>query len=171
MRIELESAEESGGRFSKIYEGGQLAFDESELRLIEPIAVSGRIRRKGGEVELSGELNTKVMVPCARCLKEVEIPIEVNFAERFVSAIAWRNEEQHELSQDDLNLGLVEDAAVELDDVVKEEILLSLPNQVLCDQNCKGICPSCGADRNAGDCSCKSDEVDSRWEKLRDLRL
>jgi len=171
MRIELESAGGSGDRFSKTYESGQLAFDESELRLIEPISVNGRIRRKGGEVELSGELHTTVMVPCARCLKEVELPIELNFAERFASSVSWRDEEQHELSQEDLNLGLVEDAAVELDDVVREEILLSLPGQALCDQNCKGICPNCGADRNAGDCSCKSDQVDSRWEKLRDLRL
>ena len=171
MRIELESADESGRRFTNTYERGQLDFDESELRLAEPVEVKGRIRRKNGEIELSGELHTKALVPCARCLKEVEIPIDVDFAERFATTVAWRNEEQHELSKDDLNLGLVEDEAIELDDVVKEEILLALPAQVHCDQNCKGICPSCGADRNAGDCGCKSEQIDSRWEKLKDLRL
>lgn len=170
MRIELESPEDSGGRFARTYESEQLSFDESELRLIEPVEVKGRIRRKNGEVELSGELHTKGLVPCARCLKEVEIPIDVDFAERFAAAVSWRHEEQHELSKDDLNLGLVEEA-IELDDVVKEEILLALPTQVLCDQNCKGICPGCGSDRNAGDCNCKSEQVDLRWEKLKDLRL
>lgn len=170
MRIELESPEESGGRFTRTYASGQLEFDESELRLVEPVEVKGQFRRKNGEVELSGELHTKCLAPCARCLKEVEIPIDVDFAERFVAAVSWRHEEQHELSKDDLNLGLVEEA-IELDDVVKEEVLLALPTQVLCDQDCKGICPSCGSDRNAGDCNCKSEQGDSRWEKLKDLQL
>jgi DUF177 domain-containing protein len=171
MRIEFESGGESGRQFSKTYEGGQLDFDESELRLLEPIEVKGRIRHKSAEVELSGELRTRVAVPCDRCLREVETPIEVDFAERFITAVSWRNEELHELSKDDLNLGLVSDEAIELDDVVREEILLALPSQVLCDQSCKGICPSCGADRNAGDCSCESEQVDSRWEKLRNLQF
>jgi uncharacterized protein len=54
---------------------------------------------------------------------------------------------------------------------VKEEILLALPGHVLCSENCKGICPNCGADRNLADCVCQSREVDARWEKLRDLKL
>jgi len=170
MRIDLESGEDSGHRFSETYEAGQLDFDESELRLIEPVKVTGQIRRKSAEVELQGELHTKVAVPCCRCLKEVQLAIELNFDERFAGAVSWRHEEHHELSQDDLNLGLV-DEAIELDDLVKEEILLALPGHVLCDENCKGICPSCGQDLNAGDCNCTSEQVDSRWEKLKDLRL
>ena len=171
MRIELESAEESGRPFSRTYQSGELAFDESELRLIEPVEVKGRIQRKSGEVELRGTLSSRGVAPCARCLKEVELPLDLEFDERFATAVSWRHEELHELSKDDLNLGLVESEAIELDDVVKEEILLALPGQVLCDQNCKGICPSCGADRNAGDCGCEPERVDSRWEKLRDLRF
>src|SRR5215813_10058480 len=170
MRIELKSGEDSGHRFSETYEAGQLDFDESELRLIEPVKVKGQIRRKSGEVEMQGELHTKVAVPCSRCLKEVQLAIELNFDERFAGAVSWRHEEHHELSQDDLNLGLV-DEVIELDDLVKEEILLALPGHVLCDENCKGICPSCGQDLNAGDCNCTSEQVDSRWEKLKDLRL
>lgn len=171
MRIELDSAGESGRDFSKIYEPGQLDFDESELRLVEAVEVQGRIRRKSAEVELNGQLRTRIVVPCARCLTEVEMPVAVDFTERFVTAVSWRHEEQHELSPEDLNLGVVEGEAFELDDLVKEEILLAMPSQVLCDQDCQGICPDCGANRNAGDCACKSEQVDSRWEQLKNLRL
>src|SRR5215813_5604558 len=146
MRIELENAEAPGGRFSQTYEVAEMSFDESELRLIEPIEVKGQFHRQHGEIELRGELQTKVSVPCGRCLKEVELPIDVKFAERFAAAVSWRGDEQHELSQQDLNLGLVEGEAIELDELVKEEILLALPGQVLCGESCKGICPGCGVD-------------------------
>jgi uncharacterized protein len=170
MRIELENAEDSGGRFSETYKDEELAFEESELRLVEPVQVKGRIRRNNGQVEISGELHTKVAIPCGRCLKEVQLPIDVEFAERFAGSVSWRNEEQHELSPEDLDLGVV-DEAVELYDLVKEEILLALPGHVLCNESCKGICPDCGADRNLADCGCESREVDARWEKLKDLRF
>lgn len=169
MRIELENREEPGGRFSEIYEDGKLAFDESELRLIEPVKVKGQIHRNSGQLQVKGELQTRVAVACARCLKEVELPVAVEFAERFAGSVSWRNEEQHELSREDLDLGLV-DEAIDLDDLVKEEILLALPGHVLCNENCKGICPDCGADRNLADCGCETRQVDARWEKLKDLK-
>ena len=170
MRIELENAKEPGRRFSQSLEAGELAFEESDLRLVEPVRVAGQVRRRSGELEISGELHTKVALPCARCLKEVELPIDVKFAERFVASVSWRNEEHHELSRDDLDLGLV-DEAIELNDLVKEEILLALPSQLLCNESCKGICPICGVDRNSSDCNCESRQVDARWEKLKDLRF
>ena len=170
MRIELENAEDSGGRFSQTYEDGELTFDESELRLIEPVRVKGQVRRDAGQVEISGELHTKVAIPCGRCLQEVQLPVDVDFAERFAGSVSWRNEEQQELSREDLDLGLV-DEAIELDDLVKEEILLALPGHVLCGESCKGICPHCGADRNLVDCGCESKQVDERWQKLKDLRF
>ena len=171
MRIELEKLEESGGRLSRTYQIGQLAFDEQELRLIEPVSVEGRIRRKGEEVELGGKLRTKISVPCGRCLKSVELPIDVEFAERFTPAVSWKNEEQHELSEDDLNLAVFDGEAIELDELVREEIILALPGHVLCDEACKGLCPACGANLNLGSCDCESKQIDSRWEKLKDLRF
>jgi len=170
MRIELENAEASEGRFSQTYEGAELAFDEADLRLIDPVQVKGQIRRSSGQLEIRGHLHTRVAIPCGRCLKEVQLPIDVDFAERFAGTVSWRNEEHHELNQEDLDLGLV-DEAIELDDLVKEEILLALPGHVLCNENCKGICPNCGADRNLADCGCESRQVDARWGKLKDLRF
>jgi uncharacterized protein len=170
MRIELENAEEPGGRFSQTYKDEELAFDESELRLVEPVQVKGRVRRDSGQVNITGELHTKVAIACGRCLKEVQLPIDVEFTERFARTVSWRNEEHHELGTEDLDLGLV-DEAIEVEDLVKEEILLALPAHVLCSENCKGLCPNCGADRNLEDCGCESRQVDTRWEKLKDLRF
>jgi uncharacterized protein len=169
MRIEVESLEKPGD-LSQVYEVDSLSLDE-ELRLLEPVEVRGRARRSGAEVELSGELRTSIEVPCSRCLKPVILPIRSEFAERFVPAVAWRNEEQHELREADLDLAIFDGDAIELDDVVREEILLALPSHVVCREDCKGLCPGCGTDRNVGSCTCENKEIDSRWEGLKEIRF
>ncbi len=170
MRIELEKLEAAGGGFSRVYAAEDLSFEDGELQLIEPVSVQGQARRKNGEVQLRGDLHTKATAPCGRCLKPVEIPIDLRFAERFVASVSWRNEEQHELQEEDLNLSVFDGEGIELDDLVKEEILLAVPGHILCREDCKGLCLVCGVDRNLEICDCESKEIDSRWEKLKDLR-
>lgn len=170
MRLELENLEKDGD-FGQVYEPEGLSLDESDLRLIKPVSVRGRLRRKGDEVEIAGTLRTAVETPCARCLKPVEVPIEGKFSERFVTAVSWRSEEQHELASEDLNLAVFDGEAIDLDELVREEIVLATPAQVLCREDCKGLCPVCGVDQNVTACECETRQIDSRWEKLRDLRF
>ena len=170
MRIELESLEK-GREFAKVYQPRELDLDEQELKLIEPAEIRGRIRRKGDEVQLVGQLRTNVEAACARCLKPVALPIAAEVTERFVPGVVWGAEEQHELSEQDLDLVVFDGEGIELDDVVREEILLALPSQVLCRPDCQGLCPVCGADRNMKDCGCEARQVDERWGALKDLRF
>ncbi len=171
MRIDIEKLEDAGGRFSQVYPPDELPFEENDLQLIAPVSVQGQSRRKNREVELGGELHTKAAVPCGRCLKPVEIPIDLKFSERFVASVSWRDEEQHELQEADLNVSVFDGEGIELDDLVKEEILLAVPGHVLCRENCQGLCPICGVDRNLKTCECEAKQIDSRWEKLKDLRI
>src|SRR5438309_3462029 len=171
MRIELERLEEFGGKFSRVYEINELPLDDMEVRLLEPAEVRGRIRREGNEVELRGELHTQLEATCGRCLKRVVLPINAQFTERFAPAVSWRDEEQHELHEVDLNLAVFDGEAIEMDDLVREEILLAMPGHVLCSEDCKGLCPICGIDKNLGSCDCESKEIDSRWEKLKELQM
>lgn len=171
MQIELDKLEEHGGRFSRVYARDDLALDDSDFHLIDEVKVEGRTRRAGNEVELNGRLNTQVEAPCARCLKPVRWAIETEFSERFVPAVSWRSEELHELSQDDLDLAVFDGEAVNIDEVVREEILLAVPGHLLCSEECKGLCPVCGVDRNSNSCQCESKSSDSRWEILKELRL
>src|SRR5947208_13120353 len=170
MRIELDRLEELGGKFSQAYDPDSLPLDEEDVRLTEPAEVRGRIKRSGQEVELRGELHAKVASVCSRCLQPVELPIHAEFAERFVPAVSWRAEEQHELQEEDLNLAVFDGEAIDLDDMVREEILLALPGHILCSEDCKGLCPSCGIDSNVSSCQCESKVIDSRWNKLKELR-
>lgn len=171
MRIELEKLEDLGGKFAQAYEVDSLGLDDNEVRLVGPAEVRGRIQRHGKEVELRGELHATVEVPCGRCLKWVVVPLEAKFAERFISEVSWRAEEQHELREEDLNLAVFDGESIELDDLIREQILLMLPSHVLCRDDCKGLCLQCGTDLNLVTCSCESQETDRRWGALKDLRF
>jgi uncharacterized protein len=170
MRIELDNLAKSG-EFAQIYRPGELALNDAELRLIGPAEIRGRYRKSGEEVELQGHLSATVEANCARCLKPVEFPFAAELSERFVVAVSWRSEEQHELREEDLNLAVFNGEVIELDDLVREEILLAVPAQVLCREDCKGLCPICGADRNLSACDCEARQIDSRWGALKDLQF
>ena len=170
MRIKLDKLEERGGKFERLYDAEELPLDDPEVRLVEPAEVSGRIRREGTEVALRGQLQAKLEVVCGRCLQPVELPISADFSERFVRDVSWAAEEQHELQPEDLNISVFDGEGLELDELVREELLLAVPVNVLCRDDCKGLCPSCGIDRNLNTCQCEIEEVDSRWQKLKELQ-
>lgn len=169
MRIELERLRELGGRFSQVYGVEDLLLDD-DVRLSEPTEVRGRIKRAGNEVEVLGRFEARIETVCGRCLKPVVLPVSSEFSERFVPAVSWRSEEQHELSEEELNVAVFDGQAIDLDEVVREEILLGIPGHVLCADDCKGLCPTCGIDRNLSSCDCEPAHVDSRWEALRNLQ-
>jgi uncharacterized protein len=60
-------------------------------------------------------------------------------------------------------------AGIDIDELVTEEILLAVPDHVLCDEKCQGMCPVCGVDRNSNDCGCETQKIDPRWAGLKEL--
>lgn len=170
MRLELENLEK-GRQLAHTYQPNDLSLEDPDLRLIAPLELHVRLRRNVEEVELAGSLTTTLETVCARCLKPVAIPLSAAFDERFTTSVSWGAEEQHELGSEDLNLSIFDGAGIDLDQLVREQVLLAKPAQILCSEGCLGLCPVCGADRNASPCKCEAQQFDSRWEKLKDLRF
>jgi uncharacterized protein len=169
MRIELDKLEETGDSFAHHYEPEELALDEEDARLTKPPEVSGRVSRKGNEVRLRGKLSASAEVDCDRCLKTVIIPIETEFDVTYFPAADYSASDAAELLEEDLNVSFFEGETIDIDELVREQVLLALPARALCGDDCKGLCPVCGADRNTDSCDCDSREVDPRWAKLEKL--
>jgi uncharacterized protein len=170
MRLELENLEKDR-QFAHTYQPNDLLLEDPDLRLIAPAEVRSRLRRNGDEVELTGTLTTTLETVCARCLRPVAIPFSAKFDERFTTSVSWGAEEQHELASDDLNLSVIDGTGIDLDQLAREQLLLAKPAHTLCREDCQGLCPTCGADRNTSPCKCEAQPVDSRWQKLKDLRF
>ena len=169
MRIELENLEGGKSDFARVYQPDDLNPVDERVRLIEPAHVTGKIRQAGNEVFVNGHVDTRVQVECDRCLQPVELPVSADFALEYITGSEYESSEAVELTEADLSVAVFDGHGIDVDEIVKEQILLSVPTRMLCRENCKGICPECGTDRNTGDCNCVADDIDPRWAALKNL--
>lgn len=169
MRIEIDQLEGGGKTFAHTYEPGELILDEEGARLLEPPQIRGSASRRGDELRLRGQVTARAEVDCDRCLKTIAVPIETEFDVTYIPATLYVSNEKAELQEEDLLVSVYEGDSIDVDDIVREQILLALPARALCREECKGLCPVCGADRNTNACACEDKETDPRWAALKDL--
>lgn len=170
MRIELDKLEAASNRFQHVYEPEEIILDEEHARLTRQPEIQGSASRKGNEVRLRGTITASAEVDCDRCLNAVTIPVEAEFDVTYVPVEDYRSNAPAELQEDDLSLAVFDGEAIDVDELVREQLLLALPARALCREECKGLCPTCGADRNTdGLCACEQKEIDPRWAGLEKL--
>jgi uncharacterized protein len=169
VRIELATLEGAKGRFAQRYEEGELVLGEDRVRLVQPPTVSGEIRREDRRVHVTGRAVARVQIECDRCLKFIELPVDSSFRIECVTQEDYQAQQAVELTEDDLDLTVFDGEVIDIDALVTEEILLAVPDHILCKDDCKGICPQCGQDRNSVECGCETAEVDPRWSGLKEL--
>lgn len=138
-------------------------WDLGGLRFAAEPVVELRIESLGAAgARVRGRLRAAVEQECRRCLEpvvsEVNIPLDLQFDPEI------RAEEEAE------GLYALDPEAAELDllPVLREELLLALPDFPVCREDCRGLCPVCGADRNESPCECRSEAIDPRWEVLKE---
>ena len=125
-----------------------------------------------------GTLRGDAVVPCARCLEDAEYPIDVPVDGYFVIEPSDDDDDE----QDDIEFGVVSpDHTIDIMDALQSALVLELPMTPLCRDDCKGLCPHCGANLNDGDCGCEavsiaaddSDDIaaDNPFAVLKTLKL
>jgi uncharacterized protein len=169
VRIELDSLEGSSGAFTHAYESGELDFNDDRVRLGEPPRISGRVTRKGNRLLLEGRLFAQAVVDCDRCLKELVVPVQAEFSLQYVTPAEYAFLQAAELEEDDLALSVFDGEGIDIDEIVREQVLLAVPTRLLCADDCKGFCPVCGTNRNLNECNCPAGDADPRWAGLKRL--
>ena len=124
-----------------------------------------------GEVRIRGTLSVDLELQCDRCLEPVRYPVSGPF-DLFYRPIP-KGPLPHEVAIDEgeAEISFYQGAGIELKEVLREQILLSLPMHQVCREACAGICPTCGANRNTSPCNCSDERPDERWAALRELKL
>lgn len=139
-------------------------WQDDDIRPSEPITVTGRLSSAGnGRYYFSGHFSGTAIGECRRCLKEVDT--EASEETHLLFA------ESDDETTDDPDVFPIDLQATMLDlrPALREQWLLSVNQYALCSDECKGLCPSCGADLNEGACSC-APTIDNRWDALRTAR-
>jgi len=122
------------------------------------------------DIRLQGRFEGNFHVLCARCLEPVEIPLAAEFDLIFRPVGADSDAPERSITATESEIGYYQKDSLSLDDVLREQVLLSLPVRTLCKPDCKGLCPRCGENRNNQTCSCETGPSDPRWEALSGLR-
>jgi len=122
------------------------------------------------DIRLRGRYAGRFEVSCARCLEPVEIPLSADFDLIFRPLGADAGPPERSITASETEIGYYRKDSLLLEDVLREQVLLSLPVRTLCKPDCEGLCPSCGANRNLQPCSCGEEKTDPRWEALTGLR-
>ena len=170
MRIELENLEGGKGGFAHVYNPEDLSPVDERVTLTARATVNGKIRLAGNEVFVNGHVDTRAQVECDRCLKPIELPVSTDFELEYISGSEYESSDVAELTEAEMSVSVFDGAAIDVDEIVKEQILLAVPTRMLCREDCKGICPQCGTDRNTGECNCVTEEIDPRWAALKNLK-
>jgi len=122
------------------------------------------------DIRLRGRFAGNFQVPCARCIEPVEIPLAADIDLIFRPLGADADVPERSITASETEIGYYQEDSLLLEDVLREQVLLSLPVRTLCKPDCKGLCPHCGANRNLQPCSCEKGTNDPRWGTLAALR-
>ena len=162
--------------FSETIAAGALEY-APDVTQLGPLPVTGRadllVEHRGhgqevADIRLRAAYKGDFELLCARCVEPVRTPLAGNFDLIFRPQAADAEAGERAITLDETEIGYYEESGLPLEDVVREQVLLSLPTRTLCMEDCKGLCPRCGQNLNQGTCTC--DPVgDPRWNALAGL--
>lgn len=149
-----------------------------ELAQVSPLAVEGRadlIEENRGprsivlDIRLKGSYSGEFEIACARCLEPVRRKVQSPFDLLFRPLGIDQGSPERSISAAETEIGYYQESGLVLEDVLREQVLLSLPARTLCREDCKGLCPGCGRDLNSEPCGCDPAPADPRWSALSEL--
>ena len=153
MYINLSDLKEIGGKKSvaKEVEFHDLKFVGREIEIKDVINLNLDIYNTQDSFLLEGTIEAVLILTCSRCLEKYESSVEIDISEEILKSDM---EDRDELF---------------IDEIIVDNIILSLPIKTLCSDTCKGLCPVCGQNLNDGDCDCEVENIDPRLQKLKDF--
>ena len=172
MFFHVKDLEVRAGRELHVETARAIEFMDAKLRQASPLRAAGKVELVSGslgEIRVKGHVAVLMEADCDRCLEPARLPIDSNF-ELYYRPVSEGYGEDAAIDESESQMGFYEGEGLELYEVLREYVLLSLPMQRLCRESCKGICPECGQNRNHKECQCRGEAVDDRWATLKQFK-
>jgi uncharacterized protein len=143
--------------------------DREPLLELSPVRLAGTVSRIEQGHALEARVSWNGRLECSRCLA----PYPYESEEAFTIVLLPRRpavDGEVALQKNDLDVSFYDDPTVSVVPIAEERVQMAIPMKPLCREDCKGLCPRCGQDRNVSTCNCSLEETDPRWDALRALR-
>lgn len=145
--------------------------NNDQIEAIEsPINVKIEIYRVGKKYVLNGVFKGALLVVCDRCLDAYVQKVESEFNSFLIPAPEDVEKVELELMEEDMEVVFVRDDEVDLHDIIREQLYLSLPIKCLCRDNCQGLCTKCGCNLNKSTCECIKEQGHPSFAILNKLK-
>jgi uncharacterized protein len=170
--VDLKDLRHEKIAFSASFEPGVVDFGSESVQQIAPVDWTASAERAGDEIRIVGSLTTSIEVPCSRCLEPARItinkPFDLFFRQR--DEDMFDEDEEVELEETDTRTAFFAGTQLAIADILREQILLALPMKALCTVDCKGLCPHCGTNLNAGTCNCPKESFNPHMDTLLEIK-
>ena len=168
MIIDLNSFERER-RIDETLPAGSIELELPNARVISDVAFEGELSKSAASTTLKGTLTGIVEINCDRCLEPQQRPMDVELDLEFVPERSFGAAPNLELQAGDLKVDAIPDDHIDTAAIAREQILLDIPQQFFCREDCQGLCQKCGTNLNETDCGCSETEIDPRWAALKNL--
>lgn len=165
MQVSLQEINHIGAKPLVLNETVELEGFEREARQLvrlKPLRVRVTISRNDHRFHLQGEQETTATVVCSRCLTRFDVPLHAAWEQWLTDQPTYVEETEEREVQ------LIESDPVDLTPYIREAIWFSLPFVPVCREDCKGLCPKCGVNRNEVACTCDTERIDPRLAALQE---
>ena len=143
---------------------GEIRMKFGKYPIVESEPVHVRVEHvRGKEMLIYADTRLVTVIPCDRCLEEVEVPFDLSIVQKLV---APDRADRDALEEQE---AFMEGYSLNIDSLIDNEITTSWPMKVLCRPDCKGLCPVCGKDLNTGACGCDTFVPDPRMAAIMDV--
>lgn len=171
MRIRVDNIPEGGRQIAEEIDPSAIELDVPGYGATEAFAFTGRATRLGEDVTLEGSLTGSVDSRCSRCLNDFRMPVDMSIDLVFVPRIEPARDDAEAVDVDiDAGFSYYDGNSIDLLRELRELVLVNLPIKPVCREDCKGLCPRCGADLNDAPCRCAGEKGPSPFDKLKGLK-
>ena len=137
-----------------------------DARFYGILKIDVKLDKNQRQILLTAQMKVNGSFECDRCLEQYERPIEGEYSMVYIqgdrSTVELRKEEEIQVISADTNY-------IDLDDDIRQYLALAVPVKLLCRENCRGLCPVCGTNKNIAQCDCDVQTTDARWDALKKI--
>ena len=170
MKIRLDKIGAEPLRWQEAVSIPAASLERTQLLDLSEVSWAGQVWMESPELRFEATYSYQQTVACDRCLTPLVQPVEGKVRLMLVANASQPTEDEVELSTEDLEILYLEGDEFDPDDILIEQLQLNVLMRAICQENCKGLCPDCGGNRNLETCSCDEARIDPRWGALRGLK-
>ena len=169
MQLNLTRYRQPLTHVSKTFQPAEAGNEGEAYRVVQPVVLDFDLHKDKDRFRIKGTVRTELELPCSRCLEPYHLPVDAALDVRYLPASELSSDDEREVAEEDVDISYYTDDQIDLIELLREQFYLALPMKPLCREDCRGLCPQCGVNRNTGTCECEPGWEDPRLAPLKGL--